>query len=355
MIKKVKDNKGFTLIELIVVIGIVGILTGIASPKFTGHSKDADVAAMKADTKTLSTAAEVFYANNDEWPSATEITEHGVGGAERLFLINKDSIEKSIKNIKGDYDDYAISIDGDDAGKVYHVEGVKGRDGLIRHTMDDNRNAQENEIASYEFSSRSIVNGELVDSNGNNAGKLIGFSDNEEDYIKDNGIFFNGSSSIRVPNSTELDFNDDRPFTINVWFNAETGGPYWYGLISKGNRQQYALTLNTSARYLHFEDLTQRGSARGTNSPNGSFNFNTWHMATIQYDGIYKKIFLDGKEIKREKKEWSKGNNNEDLRIGEANNGEHFKGTISDISIYRETLYEKELKEMYDKGIKNFK
>ncbi|TCQ00541.1 type II secretion system protein [Serpentinicella alkaliphila] len=39
--KKIKNKKGFTLIELIVVIAILGILAGIAVPRFTGFRQKA--------------------------------------------------------------------------------------------------------------------------------------------------------------------------------------------------------------------------------------------------------------------------------------------------------------------------
>lgn len=71
MAKRVADslrNKpsqyGFTLIELVVVIVILGILAAMALPKFVNMSKDARVAAMSAARGSISSAMNMVYARS---------------------------------------------------------------------------------------------------------------------------------------------------------------------------------------------------------------------------------------------------------------------------------------------------
>lgn len=59
---KMKKRKGFTLIELVVVIAILGILVAIAVPKLSDSRKNAAISAHNANVRTLESAANMYIA-----------------------------------------------------------------------------------------------------------------------------------------------------------------------------------------------------------------------------------------------------------------------------------------------------
>lgn len=54
--KKLKENKGFTLVELIVVIAILGILASVAVPAYSGYISKANKAKDDAQIEVMNTA-----------------------------------------------------------------------------------------------------------------------------------------------------------------------------------------------------------------------------------------------------------------------------------------------------------
>lgn len=61
-----KNNKGFTLVELVVVIAIIGILAGIAIPMYTDATATARGARIIADMRTLQSAYTMYVAKEGQ-------------------------------------------------------------------------------------------------------------------------------------------------------------------------------------------------------------------------------------------------------------------------------------------------
>ena len=76
--KKVRQKKntqaGFTLIELMVVIVILGLLAGVIIPRFMGETDKAKVATTKMQIASLESALKMYKLDNGSYPS----TEQGL-------------------------------------------------------------------------------------------------------------------------------------------------------------------------------------------------------------------------------------------------------------------------------------
>jgi general secretion pathway protein G len=127
-----KKQSGFTLIELMVVLVILGIIIGLVVPNLTGRGDDARITAAATDIKTIENALEIYRLQNSHYPS----TDQGLEA-----LVEKPSGSPEPKNWRGPYlkitptdpwgVDYGYINDGNAPEIIsYGADGLEGGEGI---------------------------------------------------------------------------------------------------------------------------------------------------------------------------------------------------------------------------------
>ena len=103
-----RNAKGFTLIEVMVVILIIGVMAALIVPKVMGRPDEARVIAAKQDIATIMQALKLYRLDNQKYPT----TEQGLNA-----LVAKPTLSPIPPNWKGN--GYIERLPQDPWGKPY--------------------------------------------------------------------------------------------------------------------------------------------------------------------------------------------------------------------------------------------
>ena len=126
-----RRSSGFTLIEIMVVVVIIGLLAAIVAPRFIGQVDTAQINAARSEISTLETSLNLFRLDNFRFPTTEEglqalVTNPGgnIGATWRQYLPrvpndpwnNPYEYQSPGQRSGGDYDLYSLGRDGQEGG-----------------------------------------------------------------------------------------------------------------------------------------------------------------------------------------------------------------------------------------------
>jgi general secretion pathway protein G len=122
--------QGFTLIEIMVVVVIIGLLVAIVAPNVMGRLEQAEIQAAEADIRNITSTLNFFRMDHARYPSDDEGLEILLGGTE----VNGRTVDNFLQSLPEDpwgrpyiyeypsahgldFDIYTLGADGEEGGE----------------------------------------------------------------------------------------------------------------------------------------------------------------------------------------------------------------------------------------------
>ena len=117
--RMMRKNEGFTLIELMIVIAIIGILAAIAIPQFSAYRTRSYNASAEADLRNAATAQEAYYVDKQTYVADPQTNL--VGSTYGLYTSQGVTLDGD-----GGTDQYSMTSFHTSGSKTYTLVGPGG-------------------------------------------------------------------------------------------------------------------------------------------------------------------------------------------------------------------------------------
>jgi len=361
-----KDLKGFTLVELLVVIVVISVLSGAGVPTYVTLTNRAKEKGTQSDMKNTALALELHKSERKNYPDADKGIEFLEISGYRKNVPLEDLWENQYNYISVDGSSYrfqSAGLDGvlDTEDDIIFQDGVLVADGAFGDDVGWDTIEPptfRGLVSSWDFAD--VVNDSIGEDGFqgdiNGANLIIGGGRNSEK----NGLRFNGGTknNLVISPSQEIQLSGDMSFSL--WFNLEnipsTGKDTLFTCTTSGEKEiantQYELRINKKG-YLFYSHEYNNGKNENIRFKNTGIESGSWNMLTLTRDSNTKllKVYLNGSIIgESEYINDPTGGDNTSLYIASdrANTKRCIDGTIDEFALYNDVLEENEIAEYYE-------
>ena len=134
MRKRGSEDRGFTMIELLVVVVIIGVLVAIAVPVYLNYRKGAANKSAQSDVRGAITAVEQFYTDNgNQYPASVldrtegqDLVLAAIGGSAQTIKVSPGNILRFVNTSAAGATSYRICGRNTDGAQTYRYDSTAG-------------------------------------------------------------------------------------------------------------------------------------------------------------------------------------------------------------------------------------
>jgi prepilin-type N-terminal cleavage/methylation domain-containing protein len=100
------NEQGFTLIEILIIIAILGIIAAIIIPNLTSFTITGKLGAANTEASAIKTATIAYYSENNTWPTDSEVdgfSNYLTGTIKATYTFNEDGLITEAGTDPGDW------------------------------------------------------------------------------------------------------------------------------------------------------------------------------------------------------------------------------------------------------------
>lgn len=335
---------GFTIVELLVVIVVIGILASITVVSYTGITNKAAESVIKSDLSSSLTMLNMDNINNGAYPLTKEAADSGRG----LPKSTNTSYQYALAA-----NNYCLTATSTLTSSVYRVSSVGGA--IESGACNYNQSLVNNMVAYWKLDESS---GNTIDS----AGGYTGLNSNatySAGKINNGGVFNGTNSYIDIQNTAGITFTNQ--LTLSAWVkpNSLIHAYTDRGVITKNGPLGEIFYLShegdvtgTVDTWAGFVDIgaSEKWIFSTTNPVPGN-----WYYIVMTYDGANQKFYVNGVLESTIAMTGMISNYTNDIVLGTRSlNGTTpwrvFNGTIDEVAIWKRALSAGEITSIYNAG-----
>ena len=316
-----KKNTGFTIVELLIVIVVIGILAAITIVAFNGVTKNAKSASVKSDVANNVKLIEAYKITNSEQAPAT--------AAAASLKASSDNTLSYLYNANSNT--YCVQVQN--SGITYASSGSA---------------ATEGDCGAAGMVAWWKLNGSANDDAGSNIGTITNATAVTGQNGAANGAYaFNGSNAA-IPTKS---FDVSGSITVSAWVKPSVGSQSSKIVAKHSGATNVQGTIADTTGYAQFEITAGGAYYSAYTTTAGQLPAGAWTLVTGVYDRTTAAVYVNGAYVTSVPAAGAIATNALPWTIGALpSNTGNFNGSIDDARVYNRALTASEITMLYNKG-----